>query len=276
MGQEGITKKSIAILLSAVLYLSPASGSFTVGDTFDVSIMVNSSEKAINAGQAGLTFANDKLAIQSISKGNSIFSLWTQSPDFSNTAGTINFSGGLPSPGFVGSSGKILNIKFKAKELGQAEISFQKGARVLANDGKGTNILANTTDANFVIKEKEAPPVVPKPPEAPPAIPPEIVPEVPPVAPLPPEVAPEVIPPIVPPAPIIISSAMWVLIIIVVIIIIGAILAVIIYTRPLLKIIRKVRKARKVKKAIKKYSDKKITQKQINKTLKKLERFRER
>jgi hypothetical protein len=77
-------------------------------------------------------------------------SLWVQEPSFSNTSGTVNFEGIVLNPGFIGSSGKIINIVFKAKASGVASLSFFS-ASVLANDGKGTNILTSSGNANFTI-----------------------------------------------------------------------------------------------------------------------------
>lgn len=53
-------------------------------------------------------------------------------------------------PGFVGSSGKVLGVTFKAKSQGNAALTFANGS-VLANDGQGTSILNGLGGANFTI-----------------------------------------------------------------------------------------------------------------------------
>jgi hypothetical protein len=115
---------------------------------------VASLDQAMNAASGILLFPNDKLEIVSISKNGSIFNLWVQEPTFSNSAGTLNFEGIVLNPGFIGSDGKIITINFKAKSVGSAKLILSS-ASVLANDGKGTNILTNLGSANFSLVFKE-------------------------------------------------------------------------------------------------------------------------
>lgn len=135
---------------AADLYLSPNSGSYDIGKTFSVSIYVSSPDQAMNAASGVINFSTEKLEVLSISKTNSIFSLWAKEPSFSNISGTINFEGIILSPGFTGSSGKILTINFKTKKAGDETISFSSGS-ILANDGNGTDITSNKRSAQFSI-----------------------------------------------------------------------------------------------------------------------------
>ena len=139
----------------ASLYLYPNTGTFVVGSTFKVSIKVNSGGQNINAAEGSIHFDTDKLSVVSVSKGGSIFNLWTTEPKASG--GSISFGGGIPQPGYTGSAGHIITITFKAKKVGTAQVSFTSGA-VLANDGKGTNILASMGSGSYTISPKvEAP-----------------------------------------------------------------------------------------------------------------------
>jgi len=133
---------------AATLYFSPSSGSFNVGQTFSVSVYVSSPDQAMNAASGVISFPADKLEVVSLSKSGSIFSFWVQEPTFSNDAGIINFEGIVLNPGFTGASGKILTVNFRIKTAGSALVSFSFGS-VLANDGKGTNILTNLGNAQF-------------------------------------------------------------------------------------------------------------------------------
>lgn len=144
----------------ASLYLAPSTGTYTVGNTFLVQVKVNSGGVAINAADGTIVFDPDKLEVVKISKENSIFTLWVQEPTFSNSLGTINFAGGKPSPGFIGAAGTIATITFRAKTAGTAHLTFASGS-VLADDGKGTNILSNTGSGVYQLVAKE---IVPLPP----------------------------------------------------------------------------------------------------------------
>src|SRR3989344_739889 len=96
---------------AASLYFSPSSGNFSVGDIISTSVFVNTEGIAINNADAVISFPAALLEVVSLNKSGSIFSLWVEEPSFSNSAGTVSFNGGLPTPGFNGSAGKgIKNV----------------------------------------------------------------------------------------------------------------------------------------------------------------------
>jgi hypothetical protein len=133
---------------AATLYFSPSSGSYTVGSTLSTSVYVSSADQAMNAASGVISFPQDKLEVTSLSKSGSIFTLWVQEPSFLNSVGTINFEGIVLNPGFSGATGKILTANFKVKVAGVATLNFSSGS-VLANDGKGTNILTSLGNVQF-------------------------------------------------------------------------------------------------------------------------------
>jgi hypothetical protein len=127
-------------LASSSLYLSPETGTYTIGNTFSVTVDINSNGKAINAAEAYMKFDQSKFQITSIDTSHSIFFAWPKL-EYSNTAGTIHFAGGLSSPGFTGTAGAILVINFKGIALGTGNVTFDGGSNspsVLLNDGLGT------------------------------------------------------------------------------------------------------------------------------------------
>jgi len=139
----------------ASLYLSPAVGTYVIGGSFSVSVKVNAGGTGINAAEGSIAYDTDLLEATQVSGGGSIFPFWTTQPAISG--GSIRFGGGLPPPAYSGSAGHIVKITFKTKKAGQASVRFTSGA-VLANDGKGTNILASMGSANYTIAPKvEAP-----------------------------------------------------------------------------------------------------------------------
>lgn len=155
--------------LSATLYLSPASATYRVGDTFPVYVYVSSPSQAINTCQSVVAFPTEKLQVISATTKSSIFSLMVETPSYSNNAGSINFAGIILNPGYTGKSGRLLTINFKAKTVGTAKLSISSG-QVLANDGSGSSVLTGTSGATINILE-----ALPPPPPAPKKVP---VPEV--------------------------------------------------------------------------------------------------
>jgi len=158
-----ISLRQPALAGGASLLLSPGNNSYDCGKNFSIDVKVVTGGAAINAGEATLTFNTDLLEVVGISKSGSIFSLWTKEPGYLNNLGTINFGGGIPASNYNGSSGKILTITFKAKLEGKALVNFSK-ARILAADGKGTNILSNMQGGVYILKavKKDIPPVIPE------------------------------------------------------------------------------------------------------------------
>lgn len=149
---------SIPTLVSAaVLSVSPNTGVYVSGKTFTVRVLINTEDKSINAAEGSLKFNSQEMSVVSIDKSSSIFNLWVTEPTFSNSAGTINFSGGMPA-GYKGSSGNIFNITFRTTSSGTSKLSFVSGS-ILANDGMGTNILSSMNGATFTIQAPSSNPV---------------------------------------------------------------------------------------------------------------------
>jgi hypothetical protein len=138
----------------ASFYLSPSKGYYKEGDIFSVNVFVSTEGTAINAAEATINFPPENLRVLSITKQNSIFSLWVQEPSFSNSLGTISFGGGLPSPGFLGKTGKIMTISFQGMSSGEAKVNFSR-EKILANDAWGTNVFSFSKEATFYITTPE-------------------------------------------------------------------------------------------------------------------------
>ena len=119
------------------LFLRPSQGSFFVGSTFDVSIVLDTKGAAINTVEVELLFPSDILQVASPSTGYSIVQVWASPPLFSNKEGKVYFVGGIPSPGIETSNGIVLTMTFRAIAPGEAKIEFGPQTKVLANDALG-------------------------------------------------------------------------------------------------------------------------------------------
>lgn len=149
---------------AATLSLSPATENYEQGKTFVAQVAVES-DTDVNAAESEISFDPAILSVQSISKDGSAFSLWAAEPKFSNTDGTISFSGGSPAP-FSGKK-TVLSVTFKGLKEGNASVSFSKEkSSVLAADGKGTNAFTEAKGGQYSIG-KAAPKAPPKETETP-------------------------------------------------------------------------------------------------------------
>ena len=147
--------------LAATLQITPSTGSYNAGQTFSTTVKVQPGGKSINAVETTLKFDPALLSVVSVGKDGSAFSLWTVEPTFSNSAGTINFGGGSPTP--FSATSNLVTVTFRAVSAGTADVTFT-GSSVLAADGKGTDVYESATPGKFTIAAASAtPPPAPTP-----------------------------------------------------------------------------------------------------------------
>jgi hypothetical protein len=132
------------------LYLSTPPSRVEVGERFSVEVKTQSVAQSINAISGVLSFPESLVRVVSISKEKSIINLWTQEPKIGRNR--INFEGIVLNPGFQGDNGLIFRVTFEAQKTGVVPLNFSEGA-ILANDGRGTNILATLGSARLTIVE---------------------------------------------------------------------------------------------------------------------------
>ena len=144
---------------AAKLLLSPSSGTFTVGSTFDVNIFLNTEGKSINTVSTILSFPADKLKLVSPTIGQSVISVWTAQPIFNNQTGLVKLVGGIPG-GINVQSGLVTGLTFRVKQVGSSVlVKFSDESRVLANDGNGTDILNSVQNGvyNLILPPPQGP-----------------------------------------------------------------------------------------------------------------------
>lgn len=143
---------------AADIIVAPNTGTYSVGQTFTVAVRVAPGGKSVNAVEASLRFDPAVLSVTGVTKDGSVFTLWTTEPTFSNTAGTISFGGGSPSP-FTAQS-NLVNVTFRTLAPGSGRVSVAE-ASVLAADGLGTDVFAQGVPATFTVGSATTPPTPP-------------------------------------------------------------------------------------------------------------------
>lgn len=133
---------------AASISLSPASGTYHVGETITVFATVAGSVP-LNAISGSILFPPDQFSIVSVSKSSSILNFWVTEPAFSAGSGVVRFEG-VVLGGFSGQSGTVVAINVRPLKEGTASARFQN-AQVLANDGQGTDITGPTAGATYTI-----------------------------------------------------------------------------------------------------------------------------
>lgn len=133
---------------AASFTVSPTTGTFTVGSTFDVSILLNTDGKSVNALDVDLKFPPEKLQLVSPKTNVSVISVWTSQPQFNNQNGSLRLQGGIPH-GVNVNNATVATLTFRVKTIGNAIIRFTDNSKILLNDGLGTDAFTNRQNAVF-------------------------------------------------------------------------------------------------------------------------------
>lgn len=140
---------------TAALLVIPSKTTPAVGEEVTVTVAVSSTAEAMNAVSGSILFPPG-ISIGTISTQGSIINFWTEAPHvFGNK---ISFEGIALNPGYQGSKGKLFSVTAVSKKSGNTLIAFSDGA-VLANDGKGTNIVGTLGTSTLSFKNWETAPL---------------------------------------------------------------------------------------------------------------------
>jgi len=131
-------------------FIIPPKGQFRVGEIFPMKLEINNLENSINTIQADVGFDPNLVEVVDISTAGSFANVFIQK-EINNQGGWARLTGGLPNPGFHENVGMFGTIYFRAKTPGIVRIEFLPTSIVLANDGRGTDILKNFPTISYVI-----------------------------------------------------------------------------------------------------------------------------
>jgi len=156
---------------SGTLYFLPASGTFVPGQTFSVTIMVDTKGENVNAIGAYFSYPQNELEVLGVDTTGSVMTLFAEQQ---GGGGKVDISGGKPTPGFSGIQ-KIASVSFRVKvSSGVATLTFDQSSAVL-RDSDNQNILSLSSSGKgvYTFGTVSAPPQPPQPPPVPPPQPSE-------------------------------------------------------------------------------------------------------
>jgi len=133
-----------------VSFIIPSKGQYRLGEVFPMKIDISGIKVPINAVQADVGFEPHKLEVVDISTGDSFANIFIQK-EINNEVGYARLTGGLPNPGFFADHGVFGTIFFKGISPGIVKIEFLPSSMVLANDGRGTNVLKDLVSVSYLI-----------------------------------------------------------------------------------------------------------------------------
>jgi len=133
---------------NASLYFSPASTTTSVGQSFSVRVMLDTSDEETLGVTADFTYPSNLLQVSSIDSSSSV--LPNSSEEDYSQAGTVYISR-YTIDAYSG-TGEIVTVNFTALAAGSATLSFTSDAAV-ASSGGDEDILSTTDEATITIGE---------------------------------------------------------------------------------------------------------------------------
>lgn len=131
-------------------FVIPPRSQYRLGQIFPLKIDIQNVNNSINVVQADLSFDPNILEVVSISTEDSFANVFVQK-EVNNEGGWARLSGGVPNPGFAGERGLFGTVYFMAKTPGLTRVEYMSSSMVLANDGKGSNILQAFPSVSYLI-----------------------------------------------------------------------------------------------------------------------------
>lgn len=137
---------------SAELYFAQNQKSFVIGQPFQIELRVKTDKTAINSMGFVIQVNPAYLEITGMTTERSFCTLYTEN-SFNAATGELRVSCGVPQPGFQGDS-LAVRLKLRAKTAGIIPITIvEDSAKLLANDGKGSNIIKKVPTFDVVIQQ---------------------------------------------------------------------------------------------------------------------------
>lgn len=142
---------------AAQLFFDTSSANVGLNQEFEVILRLDPQDQVVNAIQAKISYP-ENLQLIAVDDSNSVVGLWIRKP--TEQSGAVSFAGIIPggysgdlSPYWQGPRpGKILSLIFSADKSGLTDLNLNE-AKVLLNDGKGTEASLILNDLELMVKE---------------------------------------------------------------------------------------------------------------------------
>lgn len=133
-----------------VSFIIPSQRQYRLGEVFPLKIELTGIKIPINTVQTDISYNPDRLNIVDISTQGSFATIFIQK-EINNSLGYARLTGGLPNPGFSSKTGIFGTIYFKGVSPGIAKVDFLPSSMILANNGRGSNVLTGLNSASYII-----------------------------------------------------------------------------------------------------------------------------
>lgn len=137
-----------------VSFIIPTKHQYSLGKIFPMKIEISGIKTPINAIQADIGFDPEILEVVNVSTVGSFANIFIQK-EIDNQNGYVRLTGGLPNPGYFAEHGDFGTVYFKGITPGVSEVNFLGTSMVLANDGRGTNVVKDFASTSYLILPDE-------------------------------------------------------------------------------------------------------------------------
>jgi hypothetical protein len=145
----------------AVLSFSPQTGNYNVGDTFNVTLNLNTGNKSVVAVAAEINFDAANFDVTAIANSGSPFSIQAEQT-YDNTTGVIKIARAAPGSGVNSTQALVAVITFKvvgntAPANDNLTVKFTSGSTadysgVIAADNMSADILSGAFNARYTVR----------------------------------------------------------------------------------------------------------------------------
>lgn len=131
----------------------PMPGDYAIGEIIPMPIVVENNGTAVNAVQADIAFDPKSFEVVDILTDQSFANIFIQK-EINNIKGYARLAGGLPNPGYSGKRGIFGVVLLKTRQSGKLMVNYLPTSRILANDGKPTNLLKETVPVYYAVRNE--------------------------------------------------------------------------------------------------------------------------
>ena len=154
--QTMIIKKPPFTIYNSTLKFEPDNNVIDQSSEQRIAIKVATGGEAINALTVEVDFDPAQAKVLDILTENSFCrpDLFVEK-SIDNDTGKVMITCGLPSPGFNGGEGVVAELLLQPLKIGDFALHFGPSTSVIANDGLGTDVLRQSTDASYRVANFE-------------------------------------------------------------------------------------------------------------------------
>ena len=158
----GVFSIPLSDLFAASFYLSPPTGVYEVGESFEVRVMIDPGTYSVNAVEGDINFRDSRVELLDISTENSALGIWTEEPSVSDDGERVSFGGGKTEP-FSGNAVSVFTLTLKGRNEGVSQIGFDSGS-IMAPDVTGTqNVVSEMVSGSYTFVSSPAEEKIPEP-----------------------------------------------------------------------------------------------------------------